>query len=191
MIVRAVDVWSSFRRSLLAALTALSFAAAPGFARAQSLPTATRIGDLQVGGGFAFGASTYNFSTTSLLGESVYTAFDVRKHWGGEFDFHNVKSTVDTTVYERTYEFGARYRLNRGSYVPYAKLMGGRGVYNFHNGIANIGYNIVTVGAGVDYHLMRSWNLRLDYEYQTWPGFPLNTLHPNIVTIGFAYHVHE
>ena len=75
--------------------------------------------------------------------------------------------------------------------MPYAKLMYGRGVYNFHNSVANIAYNVFTVGGGVDWRVLRSWNVRADYEYQTWPGFPLDTLHPQIVTIGIAYHFHE
>ena len=41
-------------------------------------------------------------------GESAYVALDIRKHWGAEVDFHNVKDTSDSTVYERTYEFGPR-----------------------------------------------------------------------------------
>jgi len=37
----------------------------------------------------------------------------------------------------------------------------------------------------------RSLNIRGDYEYQNWVGFPLGTLHPNILTIGVGYHFHE
>ncbi len=173
---------------LLAAL--LLLLAAPR-AFAQAMPTATRAGDLQFGGGLTFGTSTYNFDTAQLLGGTAYAAFDVRKHWGAEFDFHQLKPSDDSTVYERTFEIGPRYHINAGPFAPYAKAMVGRGIYNFHNSNANIAYNIFTAGAGIDYHLFRSWNLRAGYEYQTWPNFPLNTLHPSIVTIGFAYHVHE
>jgi len=166
-----------------------------GQARAQvgvhALPTATRAGDLQIGAAFALGSSTYNFNTSNLAGIAFYTTFDVRSHLGGEFNFHQNKSTQDSTVYERTYEIGPRIYVLKGNFAPYAKAMYGRGVYNFSNNIANIAYNIYTVGGGADLRVARSINVRADYEYQTWPGFPLATLHPSVITLGVAFHFHE
>jgi opacity protein-like surface antigen len=157
----------------------------------QSMPTATRAGDLQLGGGLVFARSNYNFNPMSLVGGTGYVSFDPKTHYGGEFNFHNVTSTQDSTVYERTYEIGPRVYLVHGSTVPYAKFLYGRGVYNFSNNIANIAYNIYTVGGGADFRVLRSMNIRADYEYQTWPGFPLKTLHPSVITIGVAFHFHE
>jgi opacity protein-like surface antigen len=169
--------------------------AIPGIARAQfrehALPTATRAGDLQLGGGLTLGSSNYNFSTSNLYGAAFYTTFDVRSHWGFEGNFHQNQSSADSTVYERTYEVGPRVYLSRGSFAPYAKAMYGRGVYNFSKGVANIDYNIYTFGGGADFAVTRSLNVRGDYEYQSWPGFPLATLHPSVVTIGVAFHFHE
>lgn len=160
-------------------------------ASAQSKPTATRLGDLQVGGGFTFAQSGYNFTPIHLIGEAVYTTFDFKNHWGGEFSFHNVKTTEDSTVYERTYEIGPRVFLSRGPLLPYAKFLIGRGVYNYPQSRANVAYNIYTFGGGADLAIRRSLNVRMDYEYQNWAGFPLGTLHPSVVTIGVAYHFHE
>src|SRR5947209_7028684 len=125
------------RHPLRAAFGAALLLGCAGRGNGQAMPTASRIGDLQIGGGLALGRSNYNFNTASLLGETAYAAFDIRKHWGAEVDFHNVKDSGDTTVYERTFEFGARYQITRGPFVPYAKLMYGRGIYNFPNGVAN------------------------------------------------------
>jgi opacity protein-like surface antigen len=158
---------------------------------AQGLPTATRVGDLQIGGGFTLARSGYNFTPLHLIGETFYTTFDMRHHWGAEFDFHNVKPTEDSTIYERTYEIGPRLFLTRGPFTPYAKVMIGRGVYNFSQSRANIAYNIYTFGGGIDLAVKRSVNVRLDYEYQNWAGFPLGTLHPSVITIGVAYHFHD
>jgi hypothetical protein len=158
---------------------------------AQSRPTATRAGDLQLGGGVTFGRSGYNFTPLHLVGGTLYATFDMRHHWGGEFDFHNVKPTEDSTIYERTYEIGPRLFLTRGPFTPYAKVMIGRGVYNFSQSRANIAYNMYTFGGGVDLAVRRSINLRVDYEYQNWAGFPLGTLHPGLFTLGAAYHFHE
>jgi opacity protein-like surface antigen len=163
----------------------------PRSACAQSETTASRIGDLQLGGGFVFAKSDYNFTPIHLLGGAFYTTFDIRNHWGGEFSIHHSQSSSDSTVYERTYEIGPRVFLHRGPLIPYAKVLYGRGVYNFHSGIANVAYNMYTLGGGADFQLRRSLNLRGDYEYQTWAGFPITNLHPNVITIGVAYHFHE
>lgn len=172
------------------AVICVMLAAAHGLS-AQGLPTATRAGDLQIGGGFTVARSGYNFTPLHLIGESVYATFDKRHRWGGEFDFHNVKPTEDSTIYERTYEIGPRVFILRDPFKPYAKAMIGRGVYNFSQSRANIAYNVFTFGVGVDLAVRRSLNVRLDYEYQNWLGFPLGMLHPSVLTIGAAYHFHE
>lgn len=158
---------------------------------AQGLPTATRAGDLQIGAGFSFARSGYNFTPIHLVGETFYTTFAWRYHWGGEFDFHNVKGTADSTIYERTYEIGPRFFLVRGPVTPYVKAMYGRGIYNFSQNRANVAYNVYTLGGGVDLAVRRSLNIRGDYEYQNWAGFPLGTLHPSLFTLGVAYHFHD
>lgn len=158
---------------------------------AQSLPTASRVADLQIGGGFVYARSAFNFTPIHLLGETFYTTFDPRPHWGGEFSFHNAKGSPDSTTYERTYEVGPRVFIHRGRFSPYAKVLIGRGVYNFHNNLANVAYNIYTFGGGADYQITRSINLRGDYELQNWASFPLGTLHPSVITVGAAFHFHQ
>ncbi len=176
------------RAAALAAIAVVSVLLAAPSARAQSIPTASRIADLQVGGGFVFAHSGYNFTPITLIGGAGYFTYDWRPHWGIEGAFHHARATQDTTVYERTYEFGPRIFLTRGAVSPYAKLFYGRGVYNFHNSLANVAYNMYTYGGGADFHVLRSLNVRADYELQNWIGFPLGTLHPSVVTIGVAYH---
>lgn len=173
------------------AVLAASLLAGTKVSIAQGLPTATRAGDLQIGGGVTFGRSAYNFTPLHLIGESFYTTFDIRNHWGAEFDFRNVKPTEDGTVYERTYEVGPHIFLSRGAWTPYAKALIGRGVYNYSQGRANVAYTIYTFGGGIDLAVRRSMNLRVDYERQNWAGFPLGTLRPDLITVGVAYHFHE
>lgn len=180
-----------FRRLTVAAILLALATVSASLSSAQSIPTASRLGDLQVGGGFVFARSDYNQTPIHLLGGAAYTTFSLRDHWGAEFDFRHTRSSSDSTVYERTYEIGPRFFITRGRLVPYAKVMYGRGVYNFSNNIANIAYNIYTFGGGSDFRLTRSINLRGDYEYQSWAGFPLGTLHPSVITLGVAYRFHE
>jgi len=90
----------------LRALTLLVACFLSAAALAQSMPTASRPGDIQFGGGFTLGRSGYNFNKLSLTGGTAYATFDKRDHWGFEAAFHQVKPSSDPTIYERTYELG-------------------------------------------------------------------------------------
>jgi opacity protein-like surface antigen len=168
-------------------LTTCCLVLAPSALHGQARPTASRTGDFQVGVDYVTGASDY---AQRLHGIGLYTTFDITNHWGAEFELHQANTEVDK-IYERTYEIGARYHRSYGRLEPYAKIMIGRGVFNFAlQGVtyANLAYNIFAIGGGVDYHLTRSINLRGNYEYQDWHSFPPNGLTPQLITIGVAYH---
>ncbi len=182
-------------RSVVACLFAavLLAAVAPSLI-AQASYTATRVGDLQVGGGLSLGKSNYDSPTLGgtgdrLRGFNLYSTFDFREHFGVEVNFRQTSPTYGQSVYERTYEVGGRYVYPIGLRLrPYGKVMYGRGVFNYPDNIANLAYNLVSYGGGLDYRLTRTINLRGDFEHQQWFGFPLTPLEPNIVTIGVAYH---
>jgi hypothetical protein len=154
----------------------------------QAAPTASRRFDVQVGGDYVVAKSDYG--PKSFKGGGLYSTVDFSSHFGGEVDFRQVKSSADQT-YERTYEFGGRYHRTYGSIEPYLKALYGRGVFNFvDNGtiVANLAYNEIVLGGGVDLHLLKWLSLRGDYEYQRWLSFPPNGLTPQLVSFGVAYH---
>lgn len=162
-------------------------------ALAQATYTASRAGDLQVGAGFVVGNS--NFLTPelggtgeSLRGLNLYSTFDFRKHIGADLEFRQASPSYGENVYERTYEAGGRYVYPVGRLRPYGKVLYGRGVFNYPHNVANLAYNLLSLGAGLDYQLSRQLNVRIDYEHGHWFGFPLQALSPNIVSIGVAYH---
>ena len=167
----------------------------------QALPTATSAGVLQAGGEFNYADSDYE--PQKIKGGGAYVNFDFKYHYGIEGEFHQINdSDPITKIYERTYEIGPRYVLHYGRIEPYAKLMYGRGVFNYpevpsltpggppQGAAANLAYNIAAVGVGVDYRLTRSVNLRVEYEFQKWFGFPPNDLTPQVLAIGAAYRFH-
>jgi len=162
-------------------------------AHAQAEPTASRLGDLQVGAGFS-NANT-DYVPNRVNGPNIYFDFDFTHRFGVEGEFRFLKDG-STNIYEKTYEIGGRYYhpiKPAFKFVPYAKLLYGRGVFNFaYNGVttANLAYNMFAGGGGLDYRLIRSVNLRADFEYQKWLGFPPNGLSPSVLTIGGAYHFH-
>ena len=161
--------------------------------QAQKLPTATRSLDIQAGGSFVYGHSDYG---TTLKGFGGYGTIDFRPHFGLMLDFHQANGT--DKIYERTYEVGGRYVRHYGRISPYAKVMYGRGVFNFPPpfddptlpSAGNLAYNLLGIGGGVDYHLRRHINLRGDYEYQAWKSGPglTNGLTPWLASVGGAYH---
>jgi opacity protein-like surface antigen len=171
-------------------------------------PTATRLADLQVGGGFVWAHSDY--VPNDIGGFGLYADYDIRGHYGIEADFHQVRDpNADRLVpgnhfSERTYEIGGRYvrRYDRGRFAPYGKVLFGRGVVNFvahqrfvpgglETYVDNIGYNMVSLGGGLDYRLTERINLRGDFEYQHLFAHDSelpNGLSPHMFTIGAAYH---
>jgi hypothetical protein len=170
---------------------------------AQAEPTAYSDGDLQIGVLFAYGNSDYsnpNYHPSNFNGYGAYTTFD-KYHLGIEGVFHQVNDPVSANgVYERTYEIGPRYVLRHGRYNPYGKLMYGRGVFNYPTvpddpthkpgPAANLAYNLITIGGGLDYLFMPGLKMRADLEYQRWLGFPPSNLSPVILSIGVAYRFH-
>jgi opacity protein-like surface antigen len=149
--------------------------------------TASRAGDLQVGGGYTVADS--NYLTNRIKGFAFYSDFDFRPHWGVEVDFHQLDDNSGTQVYERTYEVGGRYIVHRyGIFKPYVKGLYGRGVFNFSQSEANLAYNMLVGGGGVDIAVHPRVNVRVDYEYQHWMSFPYSGLNPQLVTFGAAYH---
>ena len=153
---------------------------------AQSEPTATRLGDLRIGGGFSSADSDYYHR---FNGAVAYADFDFLPHIGVEGEFHFVSGTND--LYEKTYEAGGRYYRVYRNFVPYAKVMYGRGVFNYPplgDGFrANLAYNLVAGGIGVDYKVKPWLMVRGDWEYQNWIGFQNSSLSPSILSVGAAY----
>ena len=185
-------------------LLALTMSATP-LANAQARYTATRPGDLQAGGSVDLVNSKYlpwdtdgNSAPLSDLSRNVrsigggaYVAFDFKEHWGAEFNFHHVNASNDSSK-QTTFELGGRYILtHKFRFAPYARASFGRGLYGYPNNLATLGYNLYGFAGGTDYNLSRSFNLRLEYEYQSWMSVPVHNPQPQVVTIGIAYHFHD
>jgi len=176
---------------------------------AQASPTASKTLDIQIGGGFT--SLSPDTTTPNITGPDTPSArfngaaayFDVnfRAHYGVEGEFHYAPDSAGTGQYEKTYEAGGRYFRAYGRFIPYAKALYGRGVYNFtfpfqatptspvvYQPVANLAYNLVAGGIGVDYELLTHVNLRADFEYQRWFSFEGSGISPSLATVGAAYH---
>lgn len=166
---------------------------------AQATATATRQGDAQIGAGYSNAQSDYGPRYPGYL---IYGDFDFLPHFGAEAEFHSVSAPSPELLYERTYEIGARYYRTYGRLVPYAKVLVGRGVFNYppclnstqNVSCANLAYNMFAIGGGADVKVRPWLYVRGDFEYQSWPSFrgtiggPANGLTPELISIGAAYH---
>ena len=113
---------------MLTRITILLCLCTEPLAIAQARPTATKAGDLQIGGGLISANSDYDGRFKGFFG---YADFDATRHLGAEFEIHQIYSSDGQQIHERTYEVGARYRRKYGPIVPYAKIMVGRGIFKF------------------------------------------------------------
>lgn len=199
---------SLLKRTFLLPVLGVVLTAAAAASSQVAPPTATRLADLQVGGGFVWAHSDY--VPNDIGGFGFYADYDILGHYGIEADFHQVRDpnpdplVPNNHFSERTYELGGRYvrRYDRGHLAPYGKLLFGRGVVNFRahqlfvpggleTYIDNIGYNIVSFGGGLDYRITERINVRGDFEYQHFFAHDRELpdgLSPYLFTIGAAYH---
>ncbi|WP_263419398.1 porin family protein [Terriglobus albidus] len=175
-------------------LALLSLAVALPAVHAQSVYTASRKADLQAGGGYSIAKP--DTMPNKFKGFYLYFDLDFKHHLGIEGEFRKVNQDDPGKEYEKTYEIGPRYyrTYKDGLFRPYIKGMYGRGVYNFQDpgtnvAIANLAYNIMAAGGGLDIRANRRINVRVfDYEYQNWFGYPPHGITPQVVSFGVAYH---
>lgn len=191
-------------RLLLAVALLLATAASSAYAQAGT--TASRLADLQLGGGFTLAHSDYVPNT--IRGFALYGDFDIRGHYGIEAGFHRVVDPNSDPLVpsnhfsETTYEIGGRYLRRYRRYAPYGKVLYGRSIANFPahqvfvpggllTYINNLAYNSAILGGGLDYRLTPCLNLRGDFEFQHWFASDAELpsgLSPMLFTVGVAYH---
>jgi len=114
------------------------------------------------------------------------------QHIGVEGDIHYASIITPDDVGEDSYLIGPRFVFNKKRFAPYAKVLFGVGTLNLqfdtqpHSKTSQFAY---AVGAGLDYKLTRSINIRaFDFEYQHWSY--LTGLTPIAMTVGVAYQFH-
>jgi hypothetical protein len=179
-------------------ITALAFGLFPSLLMSQAMPTAARRLNLEAGGLFSLANpgiasdATIVYGQMNFKGGGLYATIDPTNHLGVEMSVRQVFGTEG--VYERTYNVGPRFYLTHGRFMPYGKVLFGRGVFNFPNNFANEAFTEATFGGGLDYRLSSTFYIRADYEYQRWfsfgtqvSAFPGN-LSPSVASFGFAYH---
>jgi hypothetical protein len=158
----------------------------------QAIPTASRVGSIQLGvGGFL---ANPDYAQTKIKGLTFYGDFDFTQHLSVEGEIH-YSIITPSDVSEDTYVAGPRYVVRHKKFQGYAKALFGIGRFGLQvgsNANPSTGtYIEYVLGGGVEYQATRKINVRLfDFEMQKWPGFAPNGLTPFAGTIGVAYVFH-
>jgi opacity protein-like surface antigen len=186
---------SVYLKTIIAALAVGLF---PSLLMSQSMPTAVRRLNVQVGGLFSVANpgvasdATIVYGQMNFKGGGMYATIDPANHLGLEMSVRQVFGTEG--VHERTYSAGPRFYLTRGRFMPYGKVLFGRAVFNFPNNFANQAFTEGSLGGGVDYRLTSLLYVRADYEYQRWFSFGTQvsafpgSLSPSVASFGVSYH---
>jgi hypothetical protein len=148
----------------------------------QAKPTATRTGDLQIGG--AFIADFPDYTRHKFYGYGFYADLDFSEHWGVEGVYRQAHDTTqriggggNVPQFQRNIEGGIRYHRTYNRLMPYAKIMYGYGVMQYPpdpppasqaTSIGQAGYDFVAAGGGIDYRFSPHITLRAELEYQDW-----------------------
>lgn len=169
-------------------LTTLTFA--------QAVPTAEKTGDIKVGGEVV--PANLDYGPVRGTGLGVFADYDFAKHLGAEFEFHQLGFSADKVITERTFEVGGRFLwpfhptlplIGARQLTPFIKMDVGAGKFSFQNKYENATYSMYAAGGGFDYNFIRSFDARIEYEYQRWGSFPGRGLQPNLLSFGIAYRV--
>ncbi|WP_348268953.1 outer membrane beta-barrel protein [Edaphobacter paludis] len=162
------------------------------WSHAQAVPTATRSGSLQIGGGVTYARPDYG--PKGIAGLTIYGDYDFTRHLGVEGDMHFVNLITPTDISEDTYLIGPRYRFHYNRFTPYAKALFGFGRFGYQapsqygNKASTYTYGLMSFGGGVDLRATKHLNVRaFDFEYQDWPGYRGKGLSPVVMTVGVAY----
>jgi len=158
----------------------------------QAVPTASRLGSIQVGVGGTI--TNPDFGQSNIGQITFYADFDLPYNLGAEGVIHYSVHTP-SDVSENSYLVGPRYIFRRKRFEGYGKALFGVGHFGLQSGsFANPNtatYFEYAVGGGVDVHVKRHFNIRvIDFEAQKWPGFATNGLSPLTYTFGASYVFH-
>lgn len=155
-------------------------------ARAQAVYTAERKTRIQAGAGGMYLNNDY--SDRAVYGISAWGDYDFNRYIGAEAEVHFGTIITPDDISENSYLIGPKLSYRRQKFAVYGKLMIGKGTIKNTDTNGSATYNLYAFGGGLDYHLVRKFNIRvIDFELQKWPDFEPNTLSPLAVSIGVMY----
>ena len=138
----------------------------------QVVPSAYRQ-SLTISAGALATGQYLQYGERKQFGASGFLDVDTSHHIGAELEATWIHPKQVDNLHTVTYQAGPRFRINRGKYAPYVKVLAGVGEFSYpYHYFGTGGFFIVAPGIGVDYRINRRIHLRLaDFEYTYWPQF--------------------
>ena len=120
------------------------------------------------------------YGDTLLGGGSVFLDANVYRRIGVEAEGRSSRLHSNDDLRESTYLVGPRFSGLGRTWQPYAKLLIGRGEFNFPFNYAHGSYLVAAPGLGLDWRLPNHRVIirLVDFEYQDWPKFSYGSIHP-------------
>ena len=135
-------------------------------------------------------ASGYQSDYGHLLlgGTSVFLDVNLYRRIGFEAEVRSSRLHSDDDIRESTYLAGPRVSAFGRTWRPYAKLLVGRGDFNFPSNYAHGSYFVAGPGLGLDWRLRNNRVIVrvVDFEYQDWPKFSYGSIRPYGTSAGFS-----
>jgi hypothetical protein len=126
-----------------------------------------------------------------LGGASVFLDANIYRRIGVEVEARQSRFHTDEDLRESTYLVGPKISTHGRTWRPYAKLLVGRGEFNFPFDYATGSSVVVAPGAGLDWRVAHSRVMVriIDFEYQDWPQFTYGAIHPYGASAGVSFRV--
>lgn len=151
---------------------------------------------LSVGAYFSYFDASYQGNKSAGIGTFIDYSPLFAGNLGVEGEGRWLKFGGSHGFSEYNYLAGPRYRFFwRDKYEPYVKFLVGAGEINFPYDLAHGGYFAIAPGGGIDMSVKEHWKVRVDYEFQFWPGavgipnIQTGSMHPNGVSVGLNYRI--
>lgn len=171
-------------RTLAGLLIVLGYASG---LHAQALFTAKGPGGY-VAVGATLSAYESDYGQRQLGGGTIFVDANLYRRIGIEAEARYLRVHSDENISESNFLIGPKISTHTRNLRPYAKLLIGRGQFNFPFNYAQGSYFIVDPGGGLDWRVGEGrFTVRvIDIEYQDWPFFTFGTLHPYGVSSGLS-----
>jgi len=178
----------------------ISFFCVSSAALGQSLPTASRQGDLSVFG--TAGVVNPDYPTSNQAGYVFgldYTRYFNHLYVVPSLELRASVSPKGAVAGQNVYGGGLKLEHPYGRFHPYADALVGVGYIRFRHphGYTPTGdlyiqdlSRVYTFGGGLDVDLNTRFSIKLDAQFSNWklnPAMPI-TLEPSIVGVGVTYH---
>ncbi len=177
--------WPSLLALLLLLVTSCAL-------HAQALPAGLGPGSFTVSAGSGYASFQSDYSKRRLGGGFAYADYNLTQNWGAEFETRILRQGEEVGTHETTFLIGPKYTYPVHHTAPFGKLLVGVGKFHFPYDYAEGSYFVVGIGGGVDIPVRASrFTIRaVDFEYQSWPNFSFNELHPWGISTGASFRLH-